>query len=256
VVVARVLSVLLAGVLAACESQVGSAVDVPDPAGRSMTERPPTENPHGVDEAPQFRAEIREIGPELRARVQSGSRPGCPVRLADLRYQRVTYIGFDAQPRIGELVVHEQYAEAVVDVFRQLFRARWPLRRMRLVDEYGGDDERSMAADNTSGYNSRPVAGTSSWSKHAYGAAIDINPVENPDLTSGSVRPVAGRPFAHVDRSPGAEVDRGVIRRGGVVVRSFTRIGWEWGGTWSTADYQHFAAPDSTFRHARSGPRT
>ena len=81
-------------------------------------------------------------------------------------------------------------------VFRELYDAGWPIRRMRLVDDYGGDDERSMAADNTSGFNCRRVAGSSSWSAHAYGAAVDINPLENPYVTGGSVSPSAGRRFA------------------------------------------------------------
>jgi D-alanyl-D-alanine carboxypeptidase len=114
---------------------------------------------------------------------------------------------------------------------------------MQLVDSYGGDDNRSMAADNTSAYNCRAVAGTSTFSDHAYGAAVDINPVENPYLTADGVLPSAGRKFVDVDRSPDADAPRGVIVADDVVVRAFERIGWEWGGGWNDPDYQHFYAP-------------
>jgi poly-gamma-glutamate synthesis protein (capsule biosynthesis protein) len=114
---------------------------------------------------------------------------------------------------------------------------------MRLVDAYRGDDERSMAANNTSGYNCRRVAGRDALSAHAYGAAVDINPVQNPYLTASSVHPRAAARFTTIDRSDDARVPRGAIRDGDVVVRAFARIGWDWGGYWSTAkDYQHFTA--------------
>jgi poly-gamma-glutamate synthesis protein (capsule biosynthesis protein) len=141
------------------------------------------------------------------------------------------------------MVVHEKYAVAVVDVFRRLYDARWPIQRMRLVDDYRGDDERSMAANNTSGYNCRRIAGQDVLSAHAYGAAIDINPAQNPYLTRSSVHPPAAARFATIDRSEDARVPFGAIQDGDVVVRAFARIGWEWGGQWSgPKDYQHFTA--------------
>jgi D-alanyl-D-alanine carboxypeptidase len=115
---------------------------------------------------------------------------------------------------------------------------------MRLVDEFGGDDRRSMAANNTSAYNCRRVAGTTHWSSHAYGAAVDVNPVQNPYVRGSSIAPHAGRQFASIDRSPAAQVGPGVIRDRDVLVRAFARIGWRWGGDWSEPDYQHFYAPD------------
>jgi poly-gamma-glutamate synthesis protein (capsule biosynthesis protein) len=170
-------------------------------------------------------------------------RPGCPVPLADLRYLRMTYLGFDGAAHTGEMVVHKRYAAAVVDVFHRLYDSRWPIRRMRLVDDYRGDDERSMAANNTSGYNCRRVAGRDVLSAHAYGTAIDLNPVQNPDLTGPATHPPAAARFATMDRSEHARVPAGVIRDDGVVVRAFARIGWTWGGSWpASKDYQHFAA--------------
>ena len=197
---------------------------------------------HGVDGA-AYHATIRRIGPRLRARMRYTHRSGCPVALADLRYLRMSYVGFDGSVHTGEMVVHERYAHGIVDVFHRLFDARWPIRRMRLVDDYRGDDDRSMAADNTSGYNCRPVAGTSALSAHAYGAAVDLDPAQNPYVTPSGIHPAGSARFALVDRSADAPVPPGVIREGDVVVRAFARIGWEWGGRWAgPKDYQHFAA--------------
>jgi poly-gamma-glutamate synthesis protein (capsule biosynthesis protein) len=169
--------------------------------------------------------------------------PGCPVPLDALRYLEMSYVGFGGREHLGEMVVHEDFADDVIAVFGELYEARWPIQRMCLVDDYQGDDQRSMAANNTSAYNCRRVAGTERWSNHAYGAAIDVNPVQNPHVTATSTAPPAGRPFAAIDRSATASVPTGVIRAGGVVVRAFARIGWEWGGQWSASkDYQHFSA--------------
>jgi hypothetical protein len=129
-----------------------------------------------------------------------------------------------------------------VQVFRRLYDARWPIRRMRTVDAYGGSDTRSMAANNTSGYNCRRVQGSASWSAHAHGAAIDLNPRQNPYLVGESAQPREGRPFARIDRTPEAGVPPGAIRADDVVVRAFADIGWRWGGTWRDPDFQHFTA--------------
>ena len=116
---------------------------------------------------------------------------------------------------------------------------RFPIRRKRHVDANGADDRRSQAADNTSAFNCRFVAGTSRWSEHAYGHAIDVNPIENPYVTAdGHVSPPAGAPYA--DRSQQA---KGLIHRKGPVVAAFRENGWEWGGNWPwPKDYQHFSA--------------
>lgn len=163
---------------------------------------------------------------------------GCPVGLDDLRLLKVRHWGFDGRVHRGRLVVHEDSARGMVRVLRNLFRHGFKIRRMRLVDAYGADDHRSMAADNTSAFNCRFVSGTSRWSEHAYGHAIDVNPVENPYADSdGYVSPPAGAPYR--DRKQRA---KGLIHRGGNVVRAFAAIGWEWGGNWSwPKDYQHFS---------------
>lgn len=154
-----------------------------------------------------------------------------------MRTLTVGYWGFDGQPHTGTLVVHERVAGGVVRIFETLLRERFPIRRMEPIDVYGGDDEKSLEADNTSGFNCRrTVGGSGGWSRHAYGRAIDINPVENPYVEGGRVHPEAGREF--LDRS---NVRPGMIVEGDVVVRAFAAEGWEWGGRWrGTPDYQHF----------------
>ena len=190
----------------------------------------------------RFRASVDRITPFLRHRMQSSHHARCPVPLRGLRYLQLSHVGFDGRTHTGELVVAAPYARDVVRVFRKLYEARWPIRRMRLVDAYGGDDDRSMAADNTSGFNCRRVRGSQKWSDHAFGAAIDLNPVRNPYLTGSSVAPPGSRRFATLDRSVGALVPEGTIRSDDVVVRAFSAIGWEWGGSWAEPDFQHFSA--------------
>ncbi len=189
-----------------------------------------------------YQASVERISPFLRQQMRSSHHPGCPVAWRRLRYLRVSHVGFDGRSHVGELVVAAAYARDVVGVFRKLYDARWPIRRMRLVDVYGGDDDRSMAADNTSGFNCRRVKDSKKWSDHAFGAAIDVNPVQNPYLTGSSVAPPGGRRYAALDRSAGAELPAGTIGSDDVVVRAFAAVGWEWGGSWAEPDFQHFSA--------------
>jgi poly-gamma-glutamate synthesis protein (capsule biosynthesis protein) len=164
-------------------------------------------------------------------------RTGCPVDLTDLRYVTVTHHGFAAdEVAQGELVVHADVADGVVAVFRALFEAGYPIRSMRLVDDFAASDDASMAADNTSAFNCRAITGGTEWSQHAYGRALDLNPIENPYVLGRSVHPREGRAFA--DRAVGP----GVIQPGDEVVQAFAAIGWSWGGSWaSPIDYQHFS---------------
>jgi len=197
----------------------------------------------GSAAAPAFHGRAERIDPALRQRMTGVSwHRGCPVGFAGLRLLTVSHWGFDGEVHRGRLVVNRDQAQAMLTAMRSLFRLHYPIRQMRLVDSYGADDHRSMAADNTSAFNCRPVAGTSRWSEHAYGRALDLNPLENPYVTaSGYLSPPAGAPY--IDRSLRA---KGLIHRGGPVVRAFAAIGWEWGGNWSwPKDYQHFSATGS-----------
>jgi D-alanyl-D-alanine carboxypeptidase len=192
-------------------------------------------------DAPPFRAKLERIDAETRARMSGVSwHPGCPVGFAGLRLLRVSHWGFDGRVHRGRLVVNRDAARGMLAVMRSLYRQRFPIRRMRLVDAYGADDHRSMAADNTSAFNCRFVAGRPGvWSEHAYGRAIDVNPIENPYVTdSGYVSPPAGAPYASRSRH-----SKGMIHRDGAVVAAFAAIGWEWAGNWAwPKDYQHFSA--------------
>lgn len=189
---------------------------------------------------PPFRGTVSRLD-ERTKRLMTGRswRRGCPVPLHDLRYLRLRHLNFDREPRMGELVVHERSAGRIVRAFRSLYRKGYPIRRMRLVDHYGANDTRSMNHDNTSAFNCRWRAGSPGvWSQHAFGRAIDVNPVENPYVVGSHVSPKAGRRF--VDRR---NHRRGMIHKGDEAWRAFHRIGWEWGGQWrNVRDYQHFSA--------------
>ena len=227
----------------------------PGPGEKAAADRPSSETDTGGGTSapgdggeirlPAYAATIESVPSAVRQRMTGNSHDParCPVGFTDLRLLTMRYVGFDGRPHIGQMVVHRRHARGIVNVFRELYDARFPIRRMQLVDAYGGDDNRSMTADNSSSYNCRTIAGKSTFSDHAYGAAVDINPVENPYVTADRVLPAAGRRFIDVDRSPDADAPRGVIVADDVVVRAFARIGWKWGGVWNEADYQHFHAP-------------
>jgi hypothetical protein len=152
----------------------------------------------------------------------------------------MSYWGFDGQMHTGTMVVNSAVASAVLKVFGQLFTERFPIRQMQPEDVYGGKDPVSMANDNTSGFNCRYAVapGPPTWSVHAYGEAIDVDPVENPYLEGGQVQPSAGAAF--LDRS---NVRPGMAVPGGELVEAFASVGWLWGGRWtSSPDYQHFSA--------------
>jgi hypothetical protein len=197
-----------------------------------------------VSEVHRFHGRAERIDAATRERMSGVSwHRGCPVGFGELRLLTVTHWGFDGGVHRGRLVINRDAAMAMLAAMRTLFRLRYPIRQMRLVDAYDADDHRSMAADNTSAFNCRFIAGSDGvWSQHAYGRAIDVNPIENPYVTeSGYVSPAAGALFA--DRSRRAQ---GLIHRGGRVVDAFAAVGWEWGGNWAwPKDYQHFSATGS-----------
>jgi hypothetical protein len=189
---------------------------------------------------PPFRFDISTLNAPVRQLMTGRSwRPGCPVPLRQLRLVHVRYWGFDRAAHRGALVVRARYARSIVRVFRRLYTIRYPIRQMRLVDRFGGNDKASMAADNTSAFNCRWRSGICcTWSQHAYGRALDINPVENPFVFRSGFSPPNGAPF----------LDRGQHRRGMIHTRdpvwwAFRAVGWEWGGDWTAEhDYQHFSS--------------
>jgi hypothetical protein len=185
---------------------------------------------------PPFHA---SVAPVTTAQLGASWRPGCPVGPEQLRLVRVSFVGFDGRAHTGVLVVNRSVTHDVQVVFRRLYATRFPIRRMQPVARFGGSDDRSMAADNTSAFNCRDAVapGAKRWSVHAYGEAIDINTVENPYLEGGRVLPPAGRAFTDRGRHR-----RGMAVAGGVLVRAFASVGWLWGGRWTASpDWQHFS---------------
>ena len=187
---------------------------------------------------PAFQHSWSTITPALATRMRYSWRPGCPVPLSALRYVRVSFVGFDGKSHTGEIVVNAAVLTTVVGEFRALYNQGFEIRRMHLVDNYKGVDEASMQVDNTSSFNCRVVSGQTSWSMHAFGEAIDINPIENPSLLDHDPH-VADPPQGQ------AYLDRSVTRPGMVTdaVRAvFASYGWGWGGHWTDRDLMHFSS--------------
>jgi hypothetical protein len=186
-----------------------------------------------------FRGKISRIDAAQAKRMTGVSwRPGCPVHLRDLRVLRLSHWRFDGKTVVGRLIVHADVADELVGVFRTLYQERFPIRRLVPVDAYGASDFRSIEADNTSAFNCRYVEGTNRWSEHAYGRAIDVNPIENPYVSGGRTSHRASVPY--LDRSRRRP---GMAYESGSLVRAFDAIGWGWGGRWtSVKDHQHFSA--------------
>ena len=178
------------------------------------------------------------IQPVSAADLGPSWRPGCPLEPGHLRRVGVDYIGFDGNTHRGALIVHEDLAAEVVAIFEELLRLRYPIEKIRTVDNYpGADDELSMQDNNTSAYNCRDIPGTGRWSQHAFGRAIDLNPLLNPFIDrTGAFQPKNASPY--LDRR---RTDPGLLHAADPAVRVFTDRGWRWGGAWRTPiDYQHF----------------
>jgi hypothetical protein len=163
--------------------------------------------------------------------------PGCPVSLAGLRLVHVSFHGFDGRDHVGVMAVSAGWATAIVGVFHRVFDLGFPIQRMQLVDDYGGSDDASVQANNTSAFNCRPVTGGTGFSRHSYGTAIDINPQQNPYVNADGTTEHAN---AQVYRNRSLQLP-GMIHAGDAVVAAFAAIGWRWGGYFTgDIDYQHF----------------
>jgi hypothetical protein len=185
---------------------------------------------------PPFVGKIDTLSAAQRSRMVGVTwRTGCPVALSDLRQLTVSHWGFDGRRRTGRVVVHETAAMPLRTVFRRLYAERFAIRKLVPIEAYRGSDFRSIEADNTSSFNCRRATGSSGWSEHAYGRAIDVNPIENPYIQGSRVSPSAGG--AYLDRS---RYRKGMAMRNGVLVRAFASVGWKWGA--SFGDYQHFSS--------------
>ena len=194
----------------------------------------------------QFNANISEITPDIKERMIQGNswRQGCPVSLNNLRYLQMSYLDFNGQTQMGEMIVHKSIASNTVYIFENLYYMNYAIDKMQLVSDYNGNDWQSIENDNTSAFNCRPVSGKKKkWSKHAYGKAIDINPIANPYISkTGHISHKASykyRKRRHLDINNFA--DRALLLASDPATKVFKINGWSWGGEWkSMKDYQHF----------------
>jgi hypothetical protein len=196
--------------------------------------------------AAAFSGTVEAIPPELRQRMEGVSwrpDPRCPAFEA-LCLLTLSHVDFAGATRSGQLVVAAELAGEILTVFRGLHDLGFPIERMEPVDVFGADDDASMAANNSSAFNFRNVAGTDTLSRHAFGMAIDLNPLQNPMIIGPDVFPPAGA--AYVERAP---VRPGMIVRPGPVIDLFAAQGWAWGGDWpQVKDYHHFYKPEKPRR--------
>ena len=193
-----------------------------------------------------FHTSIQPLPAPVRAELNGRYwHAGCPVALSQLRLLTVTHWGFDGRTHVGQLVVRDTAAAPLGRVFARLYALHFPIRHMRLSDGYGPAASQPADGDVTASFECRQAVpspctggtGTGSWSEHAYGEAVDLNPVENPYVGCGMTR----------DRTALSYLDRSRVRAGMVtpqVIQIFSDIGWGWGGSWtgSTKDYMHFSA--------------
>lgn len=193
---------------------------------------------------PPFNSAIHPLAPSQRAQLEGRFwHAGCPVSLSDLRLLTVSYWDFGGNRQTGELVVNRRAATPLARVFRQLYRLRFPIRHLRFTDMYGPKRGRPADRDISGSFECRRAvpspcgSGTGNWSQHAFGLAVDLNPIENPYTGCGRTRERTSLPY----------LNRSRIRRGMVtpaVVHAFRSIDWGWGGSWegSTKDYMHFSS--------------
>lgn len=200
-----------------------------------------------VDVSPFENFEIDElfyetkISEDIYERINNNSYiPNDDITLDELCYIRVLHTGFDDNTYIGELIVNEKISEDILEIMRELYDAGYPIESMVLVDEYGADDDRSMAADNTSAFNYRSISGSSHLSQHSYGLAIDINPLYNPYVKQKGgeqiVSPESGAQYADRNSDFLYKIDHDDL-----CYKLFKEQGFTWGGDWRRSkDYQHF----------------
>jgi len=193
----------------------------------------------------KFEAKIKPINKYIKQRMIEGKtwRKGCPVDVKDLRYIRVKHRNFYRSEKMGEIIVHKDVAQEAVEIFRELYEIKYPIRQMRLISDFRGSDWQSIEADNTSAFNCRKATGSKKWSKHSYGKAIDINPIENPYVSrKGRISHKASLKYRKRVHRNKSFADKAVLLKNDKAVKIFKKYGWKWGGDFITVkDYQHFA---------------
>ncbi|MEN8726523.1 MAG: M15 family metallopeptidase [Sulfurovum sp.] len=192
-----------------------------------------------------FDSEISKITPQIKERMIKGNtwKKGCPVPLKDLRYLRVKHINFNGEDQMGEIIVHKEISVEVTEIFEALYHVGYPIKKMKLVSDYKGSDWQSIESDNTSAFNCRAATGSKKWSKHSYGKAIDINPIENPYISrKGYISHKASSTYRKRVHKNATYADKAVLLKNDKAVQIFKKYGWKWGGDWSgVKDYQHFS---------------
>jgi hypothetical protein len=200
--------------------------------------KPPTVEPVPAGPATTTAAVGPVVQPVTAAELGAAWHPDCPVAPDQLRRVELDYVGFDGRTHRGALVVHQDLVADVIAIFGELERQRYPIAKMQTVEHYpNATDELSMEDNNTSAFNCRPLPGSANWSLHAYGRAIDVNPLLNPYIDrTGDLEPTTAA--AYLNR---ARTDSGILHPGDPAVRAFNDRGWTWGGGWhNPIDYQHF----------------
>jgi len=188
-----------------------------------------------------FKATIEPLPDDVRREMTNVSwYENCPVSLDNLALITTSYWTKSGFPGTGEIIVHRDQAEKVVQIFKDLFEMKFPIERMERIVKYNGEDPKSMAANNTSAFRCSPLERTKfnergTWSEHASGDAIDINPLYNPYVKGSVIQPPEGEPYVDRDQSHPYMVTPSVVS-------AFARQGWKWGGNWKSAkDWQHFS---------------
>lgn len=180
--------------------------------------------------------EYSEIPNYIKYKMTGKSMPiNAKTKFDELSYLILTYYGFDNNIHIGEMIVNKKLANETVDIFKELYKNKYPIEKVRLIDEYNGNDDLSMKDNNTSSFCYRTVAGTNRLSNHSKGMAIDINPLQNPHIKGNTISPIEGEKY--IDRE---NIRKGMIIENDVAYNAFIKRGWKWGGHWSNPDYQHF----------------
>lgn len=158
------------------------------------------------------------------------------VDIRKLSYLKITYWGFDEKTHVGEMIVNKDIAQEVLDIFKEVYHKKYAIEKIRLIDEYEANDEKSMEDNNTSAFCYRTIANTNRLSNHSFGKAIDINPLYNPYIVGKYISPNKSKKY--IDRNI---VRKGTIKKGDDLYNAFIKRGWTWGGNWrGKKDYQHF----------------
>lgn len=193
------------------------------------------------DNSPFFLGGATAIPDSIWSLMQGKSVPKtCTVSRNELRYLKVLHYGKDGKVHQGELICNKSIAQDLLEIFRELYKAKYKIERISLIDNYGADDTRSMEANNTSCFNFRFMTGsTTRISKHGMGLAIDINPLYNPYVKGNKIDPPSGARYAK-NRDKRKDIPM-KIDRNDLCYKLFIKHGFKWGGAWkSSKDYQHF----------------